>query len=89
MSQPSRCPVCAGSNLSPETTFKSQSNNKSLELEFQGPESSWADSGKRAYAVNRGRACLDCGHVIVFLRADALAALRAELPTLKPIDSSD
>jgi hypothetical protein len=86
MSKPSQCPACSESNLSPVTNFKTQSTNKSVELVFQGPDSSWADSGKRSFAANRGCACLDCGYVMVLLAEDALAALRAEVRTLAPTD---
>lgn len=85
MSQP-RCPSCSGPNLSPPTFFKTQSSNRSNELLYQGAESSWVDTGKKAYAVDRGRACLDCGYVSVFLGATALASLRAELATLKALE---
>jgi hypothetical protein len=83
------CPVCTGSNLTPVTLYKTQSTNKSLEVRFQGPDKSWADTGVKAYGITSARVCLDCGYVLAFVAGDYLERLRRELGTLTPIPADD
>lgn len=88
MTRPLHCPACTGSSLTPVTLYKTQSTNKSLEVMFQGPDKSWADSGKRAYAITSCRVCLDCGYVLAFVADHALAQLRGDVATLTPVTTA-
>lgn len=73
----------------PTTAMSLMLGIEPAELVFQGPDASWSDPGKKFYVVNRGRACLDCGYVIVQLSAGALTALRLEVETLTTVPEKD
>lgn len=86
---PLRCPVCSGTNVSVATQLTKQGSNGGVQLAFQGPDVSWASTGQEVFAAKRARACLDCGHVIVFLSDTKLQKLRARIGALTSLPPED
>ncbi len=68
--------MCGGPNVTPSSRIREQASNTGLSLDFRKEPESWAAKGLAGVAVGRARACLDCGHVMLFLTDIELNALR-------------
>ena len=71
------CTMCGGPHITPATRIRQQSSNIGVTMDFRKEAESWASKGLTSTAVGRARACLDCGHVMLFLTDQNLAELRA------------
>ena len=86
---PLQCPTCSGTNITPATQIKMQSSNVGLHVVFQTAEESWASTGQEGFPVKRGRVCLDCGYVLLFMSDRALGELRQKAAALRPLAPTD
>ena len=76
--------MCGMTNVLPPTRFKVGSEEVALQLaEREQPTDRFA-LAVRAFAVDRGRLCLDCGHVALVMPEAQLAELRDRLGRLTP-----
>lgn len=72
-SAPIRCPVCSGENLTAEASYVV--SGASLRFRNAGKKKVFGPNYLHT-AVNRGRVCLDCGHVVLFLSSEEMERLR-------------
>jgi hypothetical protein len=77
--RPLECPVCGGSHVTPATRVKQMNADIGLHAVFEGGD------GTAGFAVTRCRACLDCGHVLLFLSDKQLGDLRQKITGLLPV----
>ena len=87
--RPLQCPTCGGANVTPATQLKEQSKETGLHVVFESGEETWASRGHAGFPVKRGRVCLDCGYVMVFMSDRALGELRAKIAGLRPLAPTD
>lgn len=87
--RPLQCPTCGGTHITPATLLKKMNTNVGLHLVFQGAEETWSSTGQEAFAVMRGRTCLGCGYVMLFMSDDNLAKLRERSPHLTAIPAAE
>jgi len=87
--RPLQCPTCGGANITPATQLKQQSVSTGLHVVFSTGAETWASSGQEGFAVKRGRVCLDCGYVMVFMSSAALSDLRGKVARLQPVAPTD
>ena len=76
--------MCSGPNVTPSTQFKQEGSNVSVHLVFQGGAPSSASTNQKGFGVERARACLDCGYVMLFLPSERLNELRHGIASLQP-----
>jgi hypothetical protein len=76
---PPRCVACGGHRITPPTYMPAHASQ--VQLQYAHLDGGFFDQGLRLPV--EGRACLDCGYVMLFLTADALATARAQ-PAFKP-----
>lgn len=69
-----RCPVCGGQRITPPTATGISSD--ATHLRYKTPGGGFLDQGILLVAV--GRACLDCGHLLMFLNPESLATARRQ-----------
>lgn len=74
-----RCPRCGGAHVTPRTQL--HAHVAPAYLWYKSPGGGFFDQGVRL--TLEGAACLDCGHVEVFLSNQALEEARA-LPSFTP-----
>jgi hypothetical protein len=77
--RPLHCPVCGGPHVTPATQVKQMNADTGLHAVFEDGDST------AGFAVMRGRACLDCGHVMLFLSDKQLGELRQKITGLRPL----
>ena len=89
------CPACSSRRLSPETGTRHAGVSWVGEAVFQAVD--WVENmfGKRKEKrvkihvnFSRVRICGDCGHVLLFVEGDELAALNKQWEKLEPFDTS-
>lgn len=68
--------MCGGPNVTPATQFRSEGVSTGVGMNFQAAAETWSSRGRAGPRVGRARACLDCGHVMLFLGNEALNELR-------------
>ena len=80
-----RCVACGNSNLTPETKFDTSEGYANLYFKRRDVVAGFfSTSDTQTLAIDRARACLDCGYVMLFLGEGKLEWLRKELPGLVP-----
>jgi hypothetical protein len=85
MSDP-RCPLCGSPRLSPPTYLAIGHGNIAL-CYVRNPQGGVFSKGREYFGPPAGRACFDCGHVMLFLKPEDLGRLRQEAATLHPTDA--
>jgi hypothetical protein len=73
MIQPLRCPLCTSPRLTPKARVPGERSD--VHLRYATPGGGLLSQGVRL--TFRGSACLDCGHVLLFLDDESLARARA------------
>jgi hypothetical protein len=87
MNQP-RCPACGSYRLTPRTRVcpahvgTATGDRDQTVLQYEDPHGGLLSHGIRLSLT--GSACLDCGHVLLFLDDEALARART-MPAFRPI----
>jgi len=76
------CPACGSGRLTPETAITDGEDG--VALTFAKPASARLLSLPPAYEARRGRACADCGYVMLFLAPDDVTAIDQRLDGLTP-----
>ncbi len=69
-----KCAVCGGTRTTPPTSMPADSGW--VKLLYKVPDGGFLSQGLSLHCV--GRACLDCGHVMMFLDPEALEQARAQ-----------
>jgi hypothetical protein len=75
------CPVCGGDRLTSQTQLHVEYGQ--IALWFDTHRNGLVDRTSR-FPAKLARACLNCGHVMVFLDEEVRSVLGGELPHLGP-----
>lgn len=70
------CAMCGSVHISPETHFEPTEGVATMHFVLRDPPTGWLADPRLRLRITRARACLDCGHVALFLSPKRREELR-------------